>query len=262
MKSLIISLFSILVLAACSSTSNEDQSEGFGNDPNPHAEGFDVEGSGAISIIIADKVMTAMGGRAAWDRTRYITWNFFGSRTLLWDKHAGNVRIQNHKEDEQIIVNVNDGTGKVWRNGKEIADSDSLSNYLNKGKRIWINDSYWLVMPFKLKDSGVTLHYLMEDETQQGEKSDVLRLTFKEVGVTPGNAYEIWISQEDNLVKQWAYYRDASDDSARFTLPWGNYQKMGDILLSSERGERDLTDVRVLSEVPENVFEDFGVSMP
>ena len=70
-----------------------------------------------------------------------------------------------------------------------------------------MNDSYWLFMPFKLKDTGVTLSYLKEDMTQIGELSDVLRLTFKEVGATPDNAYWIWVSKDQNLIKQWAYFK-------------------------------------------------------
>ena len=39
---------------------------------NPHAEGFDLEGSDAKAIEIADAVMEKMGGRENWDNTRYL----------------------------------------------------------------------------------------------------------------------------------------------------------------------------------------------
>ena len=47
---------------------------------NPPAEGFDIEGSNPIAILLADQVMNNMGGRASWDNTRFISWNFFGRR--------------------------------------------------------------------------------------------------------------------------------------------------------------------------------------
>ena len=38
----------------------------------------------------------------------------------------------------------------------------------------WINDSYWLVMPYKLLDPGVRLRHLGERTTSEGETADVL----------------------------------------------------------------------------------------
>lgn len=256
---LLLTLVSFFI-QSCSSGTSDEKSEAMEEDLNYPAEGFDIEGSDPQAIVLADKVMTSMGGRKAWDNTRYLSWNFFGARKLLWDKQAGNVRIDIPKDDITILMNVDEMTGKVQKKGVEVS-ADSVSYYLNMGKRIWINDSYWLVMPFKLKDSGVTLNYIREDTTQAGEMSDVLRLTFEDVGVTPNNAYEVWISNEDYLVKQWAYYTNASDSLPRFTLPWGDYQQKGDILLSGERGERDLTEIEVLESVPEGTFTRFDVAI-
>jgi len=264
----------VLFLSACSSSSNSDnetsaeESDIFPDENvesvyteynNPPAEGFDLEGSDVIATVIADKVMQAMGGRQAWDETRYIKWNFFGARTLLWDKETGNVRIENPGKELTILVNVMDGTGKVQKAGVEL--TDSVDYYLDMGKRIWINDSYWLVMPFKLKDSGVTLNYLGEDTTETGLKSDVLTLTFKDVGVTPQNNYPIWVDIESNLVRQWAYFPNAADSVPRFVLPWNEYEQKGKILLSGDRGERDLTEIEVLENVPESVFLSFEETM-
>lgn len=245
----------LLLVFACSSPKPQEEP----SEPkveNPAAEGFN-KSSDAKAIAIADKTMKAMGGRENWDNTRFFYWNFFGVRTLLWDKFSGDVRIEYLKEDKKVIVNEKTGLGKVWKDGTLLENQDSINFYVQKGKEAWINDSYWLVMPFKLKDSGVTLSYISEDTTMEGEGSDVIRLTFDQVGVTPQNAYNVWVSKEDDFVKQWAWYVNAADTAARFTLPWGNYQKMGDIFLSDDRGGRDLTEVKVLSEVPEGVFESF-----
>ena len=225
--------------------------------PNPPGAGFNLADSDPLAIKVADDVMYAMGGRENWDNTRYLAWNFFDSRTLLWDKFAGNVRIDFLKQDLKILLNVRSMEGKVQKNGQRVTQVDSVKKYLERGKSIWINDSYWLVMPFKLKDSGVTLKYLREDTTLVGQPSDVLQLTFQEVGDTPNNKYEVWVDRETKLVNQWAYFPSFTDTTARFTLPWGNYQSYGNIKLSDDRGERDLKDVQVLSEVPEGIFTEF-----
>src|SRR2546421_138000 len=56
---------------------------------NPPAPGFDRAGSDPRAVAIADRTMRAMGGRRAWDQTRYISWRFFGKRLHVWDKWTG-----------------------------------------------------------------------------------------------------------------------------------------------------------------------------
>ncbi|MEQ9305278.1 MAG: hypothetical protein RJQ14_15320 [Marinoscillum sp.] len=254
----------VLFVSCKSSTSNS--AESFENSApeikskvvvynNPPAEGFNVEESSPIAVLMADQVMNAMGGREAWDKTNVIYWNFFGARTLLWDKENHKVRIDIPKDEMILSLNMNDMSGKVWKSGEPMTNIDSLTKYLERAKRIWINDSYWLVMPFKLKDSGVTLSYVAEDTTQTGIRCDVLRLTFEGVGVTPQNAYDVWVDIDEKQIKQWAYYSEANQSEPNFVLPWTDYQQYGDIKLSGERGERDLTDIAVLKKVPKGAFD-------
>ncbi|CAN0321284.1 unnamed protein product, partial [Chrysoparadoxa australica] len=179
--------------------------------------------------------MNAMGGREAWDNTNYISWNFFGRRQLFWDKTENKVRID--RDNMVMSLNMDDMTGQVWKDGELMQSPDSISKYLKMANDIWINDAYWLFMPFKLKDSGVTLSYIRDDTTMAGDPSSVLMLTFNEVGNTPQNAYEVWLNDETRLVRQWAYYKDAEDEEPRFVLPWDDYQPHGDILLSGDRGD-------------------------
>lgn len=222
--------------------------------PNPPAEGFNEADSDPYAITLADDVMEAMGGRMAWDNTRIIHWTFFGSRTLTWDKWEGVARIQSHRNDFRAIVNLKDLSGKVWNEGVEMTDADSLKKYLNRAKSIWINDSYWLVMPFKLKDSGVTIKHVGSDTTQVGEMADIVELTFEGVGNTPQNKYQIYINQDDKRVKQWAFYRSADLAEPGFVTPWQGYEKYGNILLSGDRGRGKLTNIKVFESLPEEVF--------
>jgi hypothetical protein len=253
----VITLVTLVWVVACQPTSTENTAP-----LNPPAEGFNLEASDAKAIELADQVMLAMGGRKAWDDTRYLKWNFFGARRHLWDKHGGTARIEDQRSDLKIIVNINEEplSGKVYKNGEEFSNPDSINYYLDRGLRMWINDAYWLVMPYKLKDSGVTLTYEGKDTTQLGKNAEVIRLTFDQVGVTPQNAYDVWVTAADSLVAQWAYYRNATDSLPAFTGEWSNYQQKGDILLSGDRGNRKLTEIEVLNTVPEGVFENFEVS--
>ena len=224
---------------------------------NPPAEGFNQAASDPKAIELADEVMRAMGGRDSWDKTKYIAWNFFGIRDLIWDKSSGDVRIEIPNDRLEIIVNINSLEGKVRKEGELLENADSLEKYLEMGKNIWINDSYWLVMPFKLKDSGVTLKYLGEDVTESGDSADVVVLTFQNVGHTPQNKYHVFIDKTTKLVSQWAYFAEASQDEPNFVIPWLDYNRHGEILLSGNRGERKLTDISVLESVPGHTFKTF-----
>ncbi len=249
----LISLFAIIFFISCQYQEGNQANE----EPNPAAEGFNSEKSDVKAIEIADKVMASMGGRENWDKAHYICWNFFGSRSLIWDKHTGDVRIDSDRDSTVYILNILTMEGKVLRKGKEMSNPDSLAKYVERGKRIWINDSYWLVMPYKLKDSGVTLTWMREDTTMAGVSSDVLELQFEGVGVTPDNKYEIWVDKSSNLVRQWAYYKNDTLKDPGFVRPWDEWEKYGDIMLSGNRGDRSLEDIMVLEEVPEKTFTSF-----
>ena len=157
----------------------------------------------------------------------------------------------------QIADGVMAAMGRVFRNGEELTNPDSVAKYVKQGKRNWLNDSYWLLMPFKLKDNGVTLKYLGDELTQAGKPADVLQLTFKNGPVASGSKYKVWVDKKSHLVSQWAQYPKLTDNDPLFTLPWDDYQTHGSILLSGERGDHDLTDIMVFTGLPGEVFSDF-----
>lgn len=203
---------------------------------NIAADGFNQTDSDTKAIKIADEVMEAMGGRKAWDQTRYLKWNFFGSRIHIWDKQTGDLVIKGVKDTFDIRMNINSNLGTVNFKGIELTAQDSLQKYLDKGKSMWINDAYWVFMPHKLKDSGVTLKYVEKDTTQNGRSADVLSVTFDNVGDTPDNMYYVYVDDSTRLVSQWDFYPEQKDSVAQFKTPWQDYQQYDRLLLSGSRG--------------------------
>lgn len=200
---------------------------------NPPAPGFDQTGSDAKAMELADRVMHSMGGRARWDRVQTVGWTIFG-RTHVWNKWTGDYRLE--ADTTLVVMNVNTTTGRVWQSGTEVVDAARRDEVLQKAKSIWINDSYWLAMPYKLKDSGVTLKYGGEKATQDGRPADVIVLTFQNVGDTPDNKYDVYVDRETGLVTQWSYYKSASDPEPRFTLPWTDWTSYGGVMMATGRG--------------------------
>jgi hypothetical protein len=206
--------------------------------------------SGEVTALVT-QIEEAMGGREAYAQTRYLEWTFFGRRHLLWDKWSGLVRIDFTDSDDVFVVNVNEGTGKIWLDGVAQSQPDTLRKYLGQAKSIWINDSYWLVMPWKLRDPGLNLR-LLEPEPTTGRQR--LELTFEAVGDTPDNKYIIFVDPATRLVNEWQFFTHYEDESPRFSTPWADYQSYGKILLSGDRGRAKLTNIAAPQEVSENSF--------
>ena len=230
-----------------------------GQDSNPPADGFDLAGSDAKAIEIADMVMGTMGGRANWDATRYLSWSFFGN-DHVWDKWTGEYRYQ--RDDLVVLMNVNSQEGRAWRAGEEVTEEIEFTKSIESAYRSWVNAGYWLMMPYKLKDSGVTLKYVGEGELMDGRPAEMLELTFKNVGLTPQNKYHIYVSKESMLVEEWAYFPEASDAEPRWNIPWKNWKTYGDIMLSDDRGVREndepfvLPNVGVYDSMSDGMFSD------
>jgi hypothetical protein len=220
---------------------------------NPPRPGFDLAGSDAAAIAIADEVMQALGGRAAWNRTRFVTWSFFGRRTHVWDRYTGRLRFDDG--ETLVLMNLNTKEGRAWKAGAEVTDPAQLEEVLTATESAWINDSYWVFMPYKLKDTGVTLKLVGDGRTEAGAEADVLELTFENVGRTPENKYHVYVDKKTRLVTQWDFYPSASDAEPRFKLPWEAWAKSGEIMLSPSRGERQHENVACLRDVPDAVFE-------
>ena len=223
---------------------------------NPPMEGFNMADSDGRAIEIADQVMQSMGGRANWDQTRYLSWGF-GGDGQVWDKWTGRFRWQ--RDNLVVLMNIRTQEGSAYIDGQAAPEAEEL---LQAGYRNWVNSSYWLLMPYKLKDSGVTLGYMGEGVMEDGRAAEILSLTFENVGLTPQNRYDVYVDTATMLVGQWSYYADADDAEPRFTLPWLNWTQHGDIMLSDSRGARGdgepflLPDVGVYSSLPDAVWED------
>ncbi|MEZ4932421.1 MAG: hypothetical protein R2788_09920 [Saprospiraceae bacterium] len=246
---LYLSLFSFL-FTYCTPPSSE-------SDGNPPSPSFNLTGSDEKAIALADQVMDASGGRKNWDNARFFSWVFAGKRTHYWDKWKGNIRIESAADSTIYLMNINTMQGKIQKAGKIVDDPEQLAELLKNGKSMWINDAYWLVMPFKMKDDGVTLKYIVQDSTVAGRPAEVISMTFEKVGDTPDNKYLVYIDQESKLVTEWAFYKDANQDTANFIMPWNNYQKYGNLLLSSDRDRLQLTEISVSENMPDSIFTDF-----
>lgn len=170
--------------------------------------------SDAKAIAIADQVMEGLGGKKHWESLRGIRWTFGNSvgdtvkssRRHSWDKQTGWHRVSGKNRAGQafvVIENLNDGKGMAWMEGNRI-EGDSLAKLLTFAKRTWTNDTYWFLMPYKLRDPGVVLRD-QGTVTRDGRAYRVLGLSFEQVGETPGDRYTVFVNPANSRIEAWEY---------------------------------------------------------
>lgn len=214
------------------------------------------------AVKIAEATLEAMGGRQAWENTRYLRFEFFGFRLHHWDRYTGQHRLEGKTRDGNsyvVLHNIQTREGQAWLDGEPLAGED-LEQWLERAYGAWINDAYWLIMPYKLQDPGVALYYEGE-ETLDGKVYDKLLLKFNRVGLTPGDRYWAWINRETGLMDRWGYHLQGWEADREITQwKWLDWERHGQILLAPRRvqvgddREAMLGKLAVFDSLPETVF--------
>ena len=140
---------------------------------------------------LAQKMLIAVKN-SEYENTRFLEWSFAGGRhSYKWDKENGKVEVK--WSNYQVNLNLNK-TNKsiVFDNGKRVIGSEKLK-LISKALAYFNNDSFWLVAPFKVFDSGTTRSIVT---LENGSKA--LLVTYKSGGTTPGDSY-LWELQENGF---------------------------------------------------------------
>jgi len=216
---------------------------------------------------VADEVMKALGGAEQWESLRGIAWTFEsargdtlrpGGRRHMWDKHSGWHRVEGRNRQGQsyvIVHHLDRPEGKAWVDGTAI-EGDSLQRLLQRGKSLWTNDTYWMLMPFKLRDPGVRLGY--DGEVREGNVTyDKLALSFDKVGETPGDRYWVFVNRGNHRVEKWEFVLQGDSPPAK-AWTWEGWEQHGGLWFPTTHrsGENTLYTraVQTMSEFPTSTF--------
>lgn len=214
---------------------------------------------------LAAEVVHAVGGDTAWKNPN---WNLAFDFVVTRDgKEAGRYSHEWIRKSNYYTVAGTAKDGKRWRviftniyerRGTATVDGVSahdtlLPRLLEMGYGRFINDTYWLLMPHKLLDSGV-LHRRDPDTVIDGKRYNVLALSFGNVGLTPGDHYWLFIDPATKLVERWRYHLQGGNEAEYI---WDKYTSFGPIKLPLRRrsvegtSEISFDHVRVDMAAPE-----------
>lgn len=169
---------------------------------------------------LAQEVWKASGGEN-WERVKRIRFTFVveqDGKALAhaehdWDVAAGKDHVK--WKDKDVTVDLmnpaQDGDGKA-------------------GYARWVNDSYWLLAPLKLRDPGVTTTEGGAKEAE-GASGPTLQLSFGKVGLTPTDKYLFYLDPQTKLPRAWDYIPESGEG---MHATWEKYQNFGGLQLATE----------------------------
>jgi hypothetical protein len=227
-KLLVVVMLSAIALTSCRSESSRELKDGFA-DPR--------------ALEIAEKIVKALGGAENFNAVRYLSFHYVVMRDTVrtsdwrhdWDRFAGDYRLEgkNDKGEELLVFfNVNNRRGEAFKNGL-VMEGEELASLLEFAYGRFINDAYWLLMPYKLRDPGVMLTFDGE-QTIDNQKYEIIKLTFvPSAGLTPQNVYRVFVDPATSQIHRWEYFQEEGKEP-RPAL-WRDWRSFDGITLAEER---------------------------
>lgn len=223
---------------------------------------------------VARRATDILGAADALDKARYIAFTFnverdgktISSFPQRWDRFTGEYRVSGKTADGisfDVTLNVNTRMGHGTMNGRPVTDPTKFKELFEMGYRRFINDTNWLLMPFKMLYPGVHHSYDGQRTDSCGHSWDLVKLTFDDVAGLPfGDTYWMWVNRDTGVIEEWDLkQRGSAPDAQPIEVVMRGYQRIGGLLLSTRRDVRvngqiiRFDDLQILPAVPKGAFE-------
>ncbi|MBL4643601.1 MAG: hypothetical protein JKY44_08430 [Flavobacteriaceae bacterium] len=152
-----------------------------------------VQGKEADNL--ATKMLTALN-YDAYKNTESFEWSFRDNHHYKWNKSENKVTVS--WDNNEVLLDTKNPSKSVIVKSEENSTAAALiktaTDYFN-------NDSFWLVAPFKVFDTGV------ERSIVKHQGKEALLVTYTSGGSTPGDSY-LWILDDRGLPKSYKMWVD------------------------------------------------------
>lgn len=148
---------------------------------------------------LANRMLDALDYRA-YKNTDYIEWTFANRHSYKWNKTENRCEVtwKSFKVELDFLNKVN---SKVFV-ANQIYNGVEKQKYIDKATRYFNNDSFWLVAPYKVFDSGVERRLVKTEENKEA-----LLVTYTSGGTTPGDSY-LWHFDDKDKPKSFQMWVD------------------------------------------------------
>lgn len=139
---------------------------------------------GKEADALAIKMFNAIN-HEAFENTEVLEWSFRNEHFYRWRKSIGLVEIK-WDVNKVLLDTKTPSNSTVFVNDKKVNNPELLKKAID----FFNNDSFWLIAPYKIFDSGT------ERSIVKHEGKDALLITYTSGGSTPGDSY-LWILDEN-----------------------------------------------------------------
>lgn len=264
------------ILLALAPTAAWAESAAPATQPAADSKAFDPKKSDDKAIKLADKAIAALGGADKFDHIPCLVFTFtvekdgkiVASRKHYWDKLHGRHRLEGGTKDGKryvVLTDLRTQKGTAYLAGVKV-EGEAARDYIVGAYNAFINDTYWLVMPFKMKDPGVILKDAGSEEVD-GVKYQKVQLSFEGVGLTPKDVYWAYLNPDTGRMEKWAFVL-GGEKKAPTVAEWRGWRQHGGTWISDEKvipeaAQRILfPDLSAPPSLPESVFTSPEVIMP
>lgn len=200
----------------------------------------------AASLACIKELTDAMGGQETWNKLPYFRFDFVvvkdGKEVARfkhwWDKMHSRCRVEGPDEQGRVVTacfNLMTKKGKTFTDGIVDTDSTNIANIIENGYERWVNDTYWIIMPFKLHDNGVHVKHVRTEEGTNGATYDVLEVSFMpNVGLTPEDHYWLFVNTKTHLIDRWEMVLTGQKPPPSGST-WESWTSIGPLQLSLAR---------------------------
>jgi hypothetical protein len=192
---------------------------------------------------IATDLWKASGGEN-WAKVKEVRFTFaveqegkpLFSAEHVWNVAAGTDEVKwkdKQGKDHQVTANLAAPT----------SDDDGKAAYAR-----WVNDSYWLLAPLKVRDRGVQVEAGGQKDLN-GVTCETVHLKFDKVGLTPTDRYLFYVDPKTKLPLAWDYIPESGTG---MQATWEKFQSFGGLNLATEHNFNGktikLTGIKVVAD--------------
>lgn len=169
-----------------------------------------------FTFVVTDGAETKASVQHRWDLRK-------NRDRVAWKDKAGVVR--------DVVVDLGTKQGEALVDGHRV-EGDARTDALEKAYARWVNDSYWLLLPLKTFDPGVT-RALEAPREHGGVTYDVIRLEFGDVGLTPSDRYWLFFDRTTGRIARWEMVLQGDAPPPKGNS-WIDYRPVGPLVLAHD----------------------------
>lgn len=160
------------------------------------------------------------------------------SRAHTWDRRTNRHRVEyTDRAGKRIVIvhTLGDSVALAWVDGQALA-GDTLRSLAARGGLLWRHDTYWFLMPFKLRDPGVQLAY----QGVQPDGRERIGLTF----AGGGDTFAFDLDPSTGRIAYWQFHHEG--DTHEETGTWDEWVQVDGVSFATHHLREDgLTHIRI-----------------